>query len=115
MEAQYKTRDGRIVFKVTGEAPKDLFKGIAQLQEIFEADSQCGCCDSNALRYSVRTVEDNDYYELVCSACHAKLSFGQHKKGGTLFAKREGESRGWKKWEPQRSDAPVSGPRAVGR
>lgn len=103
---------------MTGEAPKDLFKLVAQLQDIFEADSQCGCCGSANVHYSVRTFEDNDYYELACTDCSAKLSFGQHKKGGTLFPKRDGESRGWKKWEPQRAeraDGLASGPRAVGR
>ncbi len=105
MKVQYKTRDGRCLFEVQAETPKELFKGIAQIQDIFEADTACGCCASTNLRYSVRTVDDNDYYDLQCSDCTASLSFGQHKKGGSLFPRRKEQggailpNRGWKKWD----------------
>ena len=54
----------------------------------------------------MRTVEGNDYFELKCTDCGAVLSFGQHKKGGTLFPKRKDESgwlknKGWHKWQPE--------------
>ena len=52
----------------------------------------------------VRSVEGNDYYELRCGNCGGILSFGQHKKGGTLFPKRKDDNnnylpnKGWHKW-----------------
>lgn len=105
MKANYKTRDGRIVVEVQGETVKDLFRGIAQVQEVFEAGRECGACQSQSIQFRTRSIDDNDYYELACMDCHCKLDFGQHKKGGTLFAKRkdvEGNwlpNNGWKKWE----------------
>jgi hypothetical protein len=105
MKAHYKTRDGRLVFEIQGETVKDLFRGISQLQDVFDADSICGMCQSANVRFRTRTIEDNDYYEMACMDFYAKLDFGQHKKGGTLFVKRkspEGDwfpNGGWKKWE----------------
>ena len=37
----------------------------------------------------MRTVDDNEYYELRCMDCGAKLAFGSMKKGGGLFPKRK--------------------------
>ena len=54
----------------------------------FTSEEKCGLCGSNNLRFVVRNVEGNDYYELRCVDCGALLAFGQHKKGGTLFPKR---------------------------
>ena len=54
MKAHYKTRSGRITFEVEGQTPKDLFKAIAEFQEIFESDSACGCCQSTRSRSSSR-------------------------------------------------------------
>ena len=106
MEAQLKTADGRLVFKVTGETPKALFKEIAGLQEVFEAESSCGCCNGTAIRFQARQVEDFDFYELVCrnNECRARFQFGQAKKGGGLFPKRKDDdgnwlpNRGWEKY-----------------
>lgn len=105
MEAQYKTRNGHLMLRVEGESQKDVFRELARAQEVFEAESECGICKSSQIKFRVRNVEDNEYYEIVCE-CGATFSFGQHKKGGTLFAKRKGEdgkslpNRGWSKWEP---------------
>lgn len=108
MKVHYKTRDNRLVFEVQAETAKELFKGIASIQDIFEAERECGCCHSPNLRYSVRTIEENDYYELICTECNARFQFGQHKKGGTLFPKRT-EGGGWKRWSPDRAiDAPAT-------
>ena len=55
-------------------------------------------------------MEDNDYYEMRCLSCGAALSYGQHKKGGTLFPKRKDENGnwldngGWQKWQKEKSD-----------
>jgi hypothetical protein len=106
MEAQYKSKNGRLTFKIQGETQVALFKGIAEVQEVFESDSQCGVCGSDNIGFQVRTVDGNSYYELVCRqpGCHAVLAYGQHKAGGSLFPKRYGEDkkplpdRGWRKW-----------------
>lgn len=111
MEAHYKSRKGNLVLKVEGETQKDLFRELARAQEIFEAESECGLCQSADIRFRVRTIEDNEYFELAC-ACGATFAFGQHKKGGGLFPKRKGEngkilpSHGWSKWEPERTNDP---------
>ena len=104
MEAQYKTQDGHLILKVEGETQKDIFRELARAQETFEAESECGICKSTQIKFRVRTVDDNEYFELQC-VCGAKFAFGQHKKGGSLFPKRQGENgplpnRGWSKWEP---------------
>lgn len=105
MEAQYKTRDGRLIFKVDAENQKEIFKQIAVTQEVFEAETECGCCHSKEIRFRVRTVDKHDFYEVACGGCGARFEFGQHKNGRSLFPKRRAEdgtalpNRGWAKWE----------------
>lgn len=107
MKAHYRTKNGQITVEVNGETIKDVVKQIAIAQEVLEAETACGMekCHSTNIRFQVRTVDDNEYYELVCNDCGARFEFGQHKKGGTLFPKRRGEdgkplpNRGWSKWE----------------
>jgi len=110
MTATYKTSNGRIVFQVTGETHKALWKQIAELEATFGADSACGMCNKTNLQYRHRVAkdkkgEDCDYYELGCGECGARLSFGQLRHGGGLFAKRKTEdgnllpNRGWAKYE----------------
>ena len=105
MEAQYKTWDGRLIFKVDAENQKEIFKQIAVTQEVFEAETECGCCHSKEIRFRVRTVDKHDFYEVACGACGARFEFGQHKNGRSLFPKRRAEdgtllpNRGWAKWE----------------
>jgi hypothetical protein len=106
MKAKYKTFNGAIEFEVEGSTEKEIFKQIAKLQEVFKGES-CGCCKKTNTRLQVRTVEDNEYYELKCDeqGCGAVLAYGQHKKGGSLFPKRKGDTgewlpnRGWHKWD----------------
>ena len=101
VEVQYKSRNGRLLFKIEGSGPKELFKGIAAVQEVFEIDDACGCCKSTDVVFRVRTIDNNDFYEIVCRACHAQLSYGQRKTGGGLWVKRLDEEkralpdRGW--------------------
>lgn len=86
-----------VTFEVEGASQKELFKNLAALQEVF-AETTCGVCGSDEVRFAVRTVEENDYHEMVCCAsgeqCGARLSFGQAKKGGTLFPIRKLDSKG---------------------
>jgi hypothetical protein len=87
VKAHYKTRNSRFTFEVEAGSQKELFREIADLQEIFEFDA-CALCNSTRIVYRTRTVEGNDYYELVCLDCGGELPFGQHKAGGTLFPKQ---------------------------
>jgi hypothetical protein len=119
VEANYKTADGRIVFKVAGESPKVLFKEIAAIQDLFEAESSCGCCDGTNLRFQLRTAGERgefDYYELVCknTDCRARFSFGQSKDQKSLFPKRKDDqgaylpNRGWSRYQrPGTTGAPT--------
>lgn len=99
---------------------KEVFKKLAEIQDTFE-DDKCGKCGSDNLKYSVRTVEDNEFYELRCKKCKAKLSFGTSKaEPNKLYPKRfltdnkgkaikgeDGKSVikgnwGWVKWNPEK-------------
>lgn len=110
MEVSYRTQNGRFTFKVQGEDVKAIFAQIAAVQEVFDADTECGCCQSKDIRFLHRKVDDYLFYELSCNACHARFSFGQAKKGGALFPKRKDENgewspnRGWSKWQPKGED-----------
>jgi hypothetical protein len=105
MKLNYKVSD-KLSFELEGEGQKEIFKELSAIQEIFGEES-CGLCKSHNLRYVVRNVEGNDYYELRCADCGAILAFGQHKKGGTLFPRRKDDdgkwlpNRGWHKYTPK--------------
>lgn len=84
---------------------KDGFTQLSLLQEVF-GEGYCGKCKSDELKFVVRENEGNEYHELRCMKCSAKLLFGANKKGGGLFPKRkDGDKwlpdRGWVKWNPQ--------------
>ncbi len=105
MKVKYKVGD-KLEFELEGAGQKEIFKELATIQEIF-AEEKCGLCGSTNLRFVVRNVDSNDYYELRCADCGAVLAFGQHKKGGTLFPKRKDDegnwlqNRGWHKWQKE--------------
>lgn len=105
MKLNYRVSD-KLSFELSGEGQKEIFKELASLQEIFGEES-CGLCKSHNIRYVVRNVDGNDYYELRCADCGAILAFGQHKKGGTLFPRRKDDegkwlpNRGWHKYTPK--------------
>lgn len=105
MKVKYKVNNN-LEFEVEGNGQKEIFKELAIIQEIF-GEHACGICHKNNLRFVVRSVEGNDYYELRCSDCAATLAFGQHKKGGTLFPKRKDDNnnwlpnKGWYKWNKE--------------
>jgi ribosomal protein L40E len=107
MKLNYKTGNGKISVEFEGDSQKDLFGQIAAFQEVFE-ETKCGKCGSENLRFVVRTVDENDYYELRCMDCGAKLAFGVNKKGGGLFPKRKDADgkyladKGWQKWNAEK-------------
>ena len=59
---------------------KSIFAEIAKFQEVFE-ETVCGKCGSDNVKFVVRTVDENEYYELRCADCGARLAFGVNKKG----------------------------------
>ena len=77
-----------LAFELMAETGIELFQQVAQIQEIFEAETKCGCCQSESLRYSFREVDSFKFYELTCRDCRAQFKFGQKKKDGALFPKR---------------------------
>lgn len=107
MKLKFKPSD-KLEFELEGSGQKEIFKELATVQEIFSED-RCGLCKKENIKFVVRNVEDNDYYEMRCLSCGAALSFGQHKKGGTLFPKRKDENgnwlenSGWYKWQKDKS------------
>jgi hypothetical protein len=101
-----------VEFEVEANTQKEMFKAIANLQEVF-SEKVCGLCKSDVLRFVVRTIDENDYFELHCESCNGKLAYGQNKKGGQLFpirkltesgkpSRKEGKydvkGRGWTKY-----------------
>jgi hypothetical protein len=108
MKVTYTAND-KLSFELEAAGQKEIFKELALIQEIFSED-KCGLCKSTNLKFIVRNVEGNDYYELRCVDCGAVLSFGQHKKGGTLFPKRKDDennwlpNNGWHKWQKNQGE-----------
>ena len=89
MKVNYQTRNGRLSVQLEGDSQKDIFAEISKFQEVFEEDV-CGKCGSDNIKFVVRNVDDNLYYELRCGDCGAKLAFGAHKKGGGTVPKTQG-------------------------
>ena len=103
MKVLYKASD-KLTFELEGSGQKEIFKELAIIQEIF-SEEKCGLCGCTSFKFIVRNVDGNDYFELRCSDCGAILSFGQHKKGGTLFPRRKDDAgsylpnKGWHKYQ----------------
>ena len=98
---------GNVSVEFEAETVKDVFKDLSVFQEVF-SENTCGKCGSGNLRYVVRENEGNEYFELKCKGCHAKLAFGVNKKGGGLFPKRKDidgnwlPDNGWMKWNQEK-------------
>lgn len=119
MKATFKVKDG-LLFEVEGKEQRDIFENLASLQEVF-GETQCGLCGEKNIRFVVRTVEDNNFFEYQCTKCGGKLALSQNKKGGTLYPVRklknglpakvddEGpfdwKTKGWHKWEKDKAPA----------
>ena len=111
MKVTHTSTYGRQTFEMEAHGIKDAFMKLSMLQDAFEADNLCGCCQSVNIRFEHRVTGENfNYYALRCNDCHAELSFGQAKKGGGLFVKRDKgtpETHGWYHYtgaEGQRDD-----------
>ena len=92
-----------VTFELEAATPKELFKLIAETQEVF-GERHCGRCGSEDLRFVCRSVDSHDFYEQVCESCTAKLVFGQSKqRTGHIFPVRKLDRDGkpsWKDGEP---------------
>ena len=74
-------------FQVEAETEEELFKQIARVQEIFKYES-CGNCNSTNIKFVCRhDSSENDWLEVVCQDCRAKVIFGRTKKGGQIYPK----------------------------
>ena len=100
----------QMVFDIEAPSPKELFKKIATVQEIFDTDKVCGACQSTRVRFKHRTVDDYEFFEISCEDCTARLQFGQLKKGGGLFVKRRDDdghelpNGGWEVYVPRKQN-----------
>ena len=99
-------RVGDLTIEVEGETQKDIFKALAGAEEVF-GENTCGKCGSTNIRCIVRMNDGNEFYEMRCMDCGARLAFGSHKKGGGMFPKRRDAdgnylpNNGWQKWNPK--------------
>ena len=106
MKVSYNTPNGRMSVEFQVDTQVDLFQQLAFFQEVF-GETGCGKCGSENLRFQVRNVEDNHYYELRCLDCGDKLAFGVMKQGGRLFPRRKDKEgtwlpdNGWVKWNKE--------------
>jgi len=74
-------------FEVDAETEEDLFKQTARIQEVFQHES-CGQCGSQNVKFVCRfDSSENDWLEVVCQECRAKVVFGRTKKGGQIYPK----------------------------
>lgn len=91
MKVTHTTLDGRTTVEVEGDDQKSVVEQLSLFSEVFESEP-CGKCSGNDTRFRVRKVQDgkkvHSYYERVCVKCGARLHYGQHSEGGTLFPKR---------------------------
>jgi hypothetical protein len=79
--------DGKVSFEVEGDSEYEIFKQIARVQEVFD-HNKCGKCGSGHTKYVCRLDKDeNDWLEVVCQECRAKVIFGRAKKGGVIYPK----------------------------
>ena len=109
MKANFKV-NSRLVVELDVDDQKDLFAKLGQLQEVF-GECKCGKCSRDNVKFLVREdKESNKYYELLCTDCWYRFSFGVNKVGGTLFPKRrldDGSAKpnnGWMRWDKEKQE-----------
>lgn len=101
-----KIKIGNLVFELDASNERDLFEKVAHLNEVFN-NVVCGKCRSENTFMRVRNVNDDKFYEYVCSDCYARFSLGCHKKGNTLFPHRKDKEGnylpdgGWMKYNKE--------------
>lgn len=105
---------GNLMIKVEGDGVLDVFRLLAQAEDIF-GNVTCGICGSEKVKLQVRKVKlesparEFDSYEARCLECNAVLPFGVHADGSGLFCRayvekdgqRDYSTRGWRKIQEQ--------------
>ena len=122
MKVLYKVSE-KCTVEAEGASHKELFKQLSGLAEVFSVD-KCGCCNCTNISPQMRTVDDVNYFELVCKnvKCRARMSYGQSKKSEALYPRRTyhkqhpdvkaGKAKvdtylpnnGWAKWQGNKND-----------
>ncbi len=103
MKAQYKVNP-KLLVEVEGKTQLELFDQLATVSEVFGI-SVCGVCECKDVQFAKRSVDNNNYYEMVCMspACGARLSMGLSKqKPGEMFPIRKLITKGPEKGKPSR-------------
>lgn len=111
MQAEYQVSN-KLKITLDATSQSDLMQQLSTISEIF-GHNQCGACHKPDIRFVVREVAKGNkkfkYHELHCqnTGCRARLAFGQHNEGGTLFPKRKDDegnylpNNGWVKYKPE--------------
>ena len=76
MKANFKVNKLSVEFEA--DSVREIWKQLATFQEVF-GETSCGKCGSENLRFVVRENDGNEYYELRCMDCGAKLAFGARR------------------------------------
>ena len=84
MRLSYTTKNNRLQVEIEAESQRELFAELNKFQEVFENDV-CGKCKGEDIQYVVRTVDDNQYYELKCGSCGQSLLLDRTRKVGVYF------------------------------
>jgi len=105
MAAKIRQQIGKVWIEVDASTVVDGVRELALWAEVF-SETCCGACKSVNIRPFRRTNSNNDeYFYLRCIDCDKQLDLGQHKKGDTLFIKRQPKdipqgkvTNGWYHW-----------------
>ena len=76
-----------LTFQVDAETEEELFKQVARVQEVFQHQSRGKCSPPNVKFVCRHDSSENDWLEVVCKDCRAKVIFGRTKKGGQIYPK----------------------------
>jgi late competence protein required for DNA uptake (superfamily II DNA/RNA helicase) len=94
-------KGSHLIFDVEAETIKQLFRNIAEIQEVFEGDKTCGRCGNDHIQLRVRNPKEFEFFELVCMTCNSTLELGETKDKKSLFPRRKDKQdkilshRGW--------------------
>lgn len=121
MKLQYTTPDGNMTVEFEGDTQTDIVAQLSAFQDTFvdrptakfKGEFVNGLDNGAYIKYIVRNVDDNLYYEkrIIGGPMHGfKKALGVHKKGGGLFPKYDipenciPAHNGWHLWQkPEQS------------
>jgi hypothetical protein len=113
MKVLYKSAGGKFTVEFEGDSQKDIFREIAQFQEIFETNNKheppAGCGGETLFNYRV-TPGGDSYFEKRCVKCGMTYAYGQKKKGEVLFPNTK---KGWHRWVPGQEEGNEESPPAA--